>query len=205
VTPPVFFDDRWENVNLAVSSSTDLYAATARDRERIVSSRESRTILIVVDGSAASRRALAYVARIVGRRRGFRLCLIYLLPPLPPRLLESRGTEDPKAEEQLSAQLKVKQRRWISTAEAAARRTLVSAHTMLRKAGFTAKAVEARFSHPVGTRDAANEVLDLAQVHKCGTVVVGRDSVSWLRHLLRGDLAEELLRRAKGLTLWVVE
>src|SRR5438876_4229143 len=92
-------------------SSTDSYAATAHDRERIVSSRESRTILIVVDGSAASRRALAYVARIVGRRRGFRLCLIYLLPPLPPRLLECRGTKEPKAEEQFSAQLKIKQRR----------------------------------------------------------------------------------------------
>ena len=118
--------------------------------------------------------------------------------------MESRGTEDPKAEEQLSAQLKVKQRRWISTVEAAARRTLVNAHAMLREANITAKAVDS-FSHPVGTRDAANEVLDLAQVHKCGTVVVGRDSVSWLRHLLRGDLAEELLRRAKGLTLWVVE
>src|SRR5207244_3426527 len=95
--------------------ASDVDGVSTPFRERIVSSRESRTILIVVDGSAASRRALAYVARIVGRRRGFRLCLIYLLPPLPPRLLESRGTEDPKAEEQLSAQLKVKQRRWIST------------------------------------------------------------------------------------------
>ncbi len=170
-----------------------------------MTSRQRKTILIVVDGSAAARRALAYVARMVGRRRGFRLHLIHLLPPLPPQLLESRGAEDPKTEDELSDQLKLKQRRWISTVEAAARSTLITLQAMLRDAGIAAKAIDARFSHPVGIRDVANEVLDLAQVHQCGTVVVGRDHVSWLSQLLRSDLAEELLRRAKGHTLWVVE
>jgi nucleotide-binding universal stress UspA family protein len=163
--------------------------------------RARQTILLVVDDSAASRRALAYVAAIVGGRRGFGLCLVNVIPPFPPRLLESRGTEDPEGEQELNVQLKLKQRRWISTMERTAQRTLVNAVDLLREAGIKAQAVET----PAGSRRAADAILDLAEDRKCGTVVVGRQSVSWFRELFRMDLAEELIRRATGFTIWVVE
>jgi nucleotide-binding universal stress UspA family protein len=169
--------------------------------KKSIRKRQRNTILVVVDGSAASRRALAYVATIVRGRRGFSLCLTTVLPPFPPRLLESRGTEDPEGEEELNAQLKVKQRRWISTMERTAQRTLVNAVALLRDARIKAGAVET----PAGSRDAADAILDLARDRKCGTVVVGRESVSWFRQLFRSDLAEELVRRATGFTIWVVE
>jgi nucleotide-binding universal stress UspA family protein len=42
-------------------------------------------------------------------------------------------------------------------------------------------------------------------MRKCDTVVIGRKSLSWLRELIDGDPAEELVRRGKGFTIWVVE
>ena len=51
-------------------------------------------LLVLVDESPASKRAVSYVARMVGRRRGFQLCLAHLLPPLPAGLMEFRGAEN---------------------------------------------------------------------------------------------------------------
>jgi nucleotide-binding universal stress UspA family protein len=163
--------------------------------------RSCNSILVVVDASVASKHALSYVASIVGGRRGFRLCVANVLPPFPPRLLESRGTEDPEGEEDLNVQLKVKQERWTSSTERTARRTLVDAVALLREAGITTTAVET----PAGSRDVADAMLDLAEDRRCATVVVGRESVSWFSQLFRRDLAGELVRRAKGCTIWVVE
>lgn len=53
------------------------------------------TSLIAIDDSDASRRAVKYVSKFVGRRKGFRICLVHVLRPLPPALLEHGGSEDP--------------------------------------------------------------------------------------------------------------
>jgi hypothetical protein len=42
-------------------------------------------------------------------------------------------------------------------------------------------------------------------LRKCDTVVIGRDSLSWLGELIHGDPVEELVRQGKGFTIWVVE
>ena len=52
---------------------------------------------------------------------------------------------------------------------------------------------------------ATQEILKLAQVRKCDTVVIGRKSLSWLGKLIHGDPAEEFVRQGKGFTIWVVE
>ncbi len=55
-------------------------------------------LLLVVDESRSSKRAVTYVARTIGRRRGFQLCLAHLLLPIPPALLEFGGAENPDEE-----------------------------------------------------------------------------------------------------------
>ena len=45
-------------------------------------------ILVVVDKSLASMRAVTYVARVLGGRRGFRICLAHTLPSLPAAMME---------------------------------------------------------------------------------------------------------------------
>ena len=63
-------------------------------------------ILIAVNDTDASRKAVTYVARLMGGRADVHVRLFHVLPPTPPELLESGGTEDPNQEERLSAELR---------------------------------------------------------------------------------------------------
>ena len=48
-------------------------------------------LLVVVDNSLASMRAVEYVAQILGGRRGFRICLAHTLPSPPAGMTEFGG------------------------------------------------------------------------------------------------------------------
>lgn len=162
-------------------------------------------ILVAIDDSAASRNAAKYVAKLVGRRRGFRLCLVHVLPPLPPALLEHGGSEEPQKEAQLEAELRAEQERWTSKMKKAAQSGLNKASAILRNAGVPRRNLQAMFCEPAEGRDAADAILGMARECKCHTVVAGRQSVSWFHELFSQDLAEELLRRGKGFSVWLVE
>jgi hypothetical protein len=162
-------------------------------------------MLIVVDESAASERAVKYVGKFVGKRRGFHICLVQVLPPLPPRLLEHGGAEIPAKEAQLEAELKSEQRRWISHAKKRLQKVLDKARVILRKAGIPAAAMQTLFCEPEEGPYAAESILNMARECRSLTVVVGRKSVSWFHELFSQDLSEELLRHGKGFSVWAVE
>ena len=167
--------------------------------------RTNPKLLLVIDESSASKRAVAYVARMVGGRKGFRLCLAHVLPPLPSGLLEFRGAENPDEEKRLDAELKIKQRRFLALAREAAEEVLAGAFTTLRKAGVPRSMIETRFFASPNGNGAAGHILEMARAGRYHTVIVGRESVSWFRELVHGDIAEELVRHGRGLTIWVIE
>lgn len=164
-----------------------------------------KRLLVVLDGSAMSKRAVQYVASLVSRRRGFRLCLVHVLPPLPPRLLEHGGSEDPKKEACLQNELRLEREHWISTAKSAAQKHLDNARTDFRKNGVPAASIQTLFCDPGEGRNTADDILRMAGGCKCRTVVVGRESVSWFHELFSQELPEELLRRGKGFSIWIIE
>lgn len=166
---------------------------------------EITKLLVVVDNSPASIRAVTYVARILGGRRGFRVCLAHTLPSPPARMLEFGGAEDPRKEEWLEARLHASRALWVSAAKRKASGSLERAYGELRKAGFTRGEIELDFCFPSDRKNAPKEILTLARGHGCKTVVVGRRSLSWLRTLLQTNPADELVRLGKGFTTWVVE
>jgi nucleotide-binding universal stress UspA family protein len=165
----------------------------------------STRLLVVVDENKASKRAVSYVAQMVGRRREFKVCLVHTLSEIPASLIEYGGAKNPEEEEKLNGELHAEQKHWVLAAQEKAQPTLTRASAVLRKGGFAANAIEERFCFPADGRARADEILDLARKHKYHTVVVGSDSLSWLRQLLDGDPVEELLRRGKGFTIWIVE
>ncbi len=165
----------------------------------------SSKVLVVVDESPASERAVTYVAKIVGRQQSLRICLAHILPRLPPRLLEFRGAEHPQTERRLDAGLRHDQQRWMAGAKKKAQRALGMAAATLRRGGVPARALDVQVSEAVEGLGAADRVLELARTRQCDTVVVGRESVSWFRELVRSNLAEELVHRGRGFTIWVVE
>ena len=154
-------------------------------------------LLVVVDESPATKRALEYVARVASGHRDFRVCLAHALPSPPPALVELRGAEEDR--------LRAYKRRWISVVKMAERRALDRANAVLRRGGIEEKTIEAHYCNLVDASRATGEILGLARLRKCDTVVIGRDSLSWLGELIHGDPAEELVRKGKGFTIWVVE
>jgi nucleotide-binding universal stress UspA family protein len=165
----------------------------------------STRLLVVVDESKASKRAVSYVAQIVGRRQGFKICLVHALSEIPASLLEYGGGKNPEEEVKLDADLHAEQKQWVLAAQEKAQPTLTRASAVLRKGGLAANAIEERFCFPGDGPARIDEIFELAKKHKYRTLVVGSESLSWLRQLLGSDPVEELLRRGKGFTIWIVE
>jgi nucleotide-binding universal stress UspA family protein len=162
-------------------------------------------LLVVVDNSLASMRAVAYVAQVLGGRRGFRICLAHTLPSPPAAMMEFGGPEDYGKEEWLESRLRASRHLWASTAKRKASGSLIVAYAKLRRAGFARAEIEVHFCSPSDKKNAPQEILRLARERDCETVVVGRRSLSWLRELLHTNPADEIVRLGKGFTTWVVE
>lgn len=162
-------------------------------------------LLVVIDESEASKRAVSYVAGIIGGRGRFKVCLAHTLPEIPAHLIEHGGAEDPSEEEKLDRELHSDQNRWIVAARKEAQPILTRARAVLSKAGLTASSIEERFFDPAEGRARGDEILELARERKCHTIVLGSESLSRWRQLLGNDPVEELLRHGKGFAVWVVE
>ena len=57
----------------------------------------------------------------------------------------------------------------------------------------------------VNHEDLVNDILQAGRKDGCSTIVVGRESFSWLKEMFHHHVADELVRKAHGLTIWVVE
>jgi nucleotide-binding universal stress UspA family protein len=172
------------------------------DRARGISSFK---LLVVVDAAEASTRVLRYVGRLAAGCDGPELHLAYIAARLPPELLETGDAALPEREERLESNLRRKQRGWMAVADRKDWRVLRAAKATLQRAGVAAPRIFAYVSSPLDARRAADEVLVLARDHRCGTVVVGHRAHSWLRGLGGGHLADQLVRRAKGYAVWVID
>jgi nucleotide-binding universal stress UspA family protein len=157
---------------------------------------KTERLLVMVDESPGTKRTVDYLAKMIGRRRGFHVCLLHLLPPLPPELLEFGGAENPREEQKLDAELGRDQQAWIAAARNSARPALDDAIKALRKAGVCGREIDLEFSDPMDSRDTAGTVSGQAQAKRCHTIVIGHESHSWFRELAGGHLTEHLLRHA---------
>ena len=138
--------------------------------------------VVVVDDSPAAKRALSYVAKLIGGRRGFHIVLMHVSQPLPPDLLKTGPVAQVQATERLD---------W--------------AQKILRKGGISSQEFDFAFSNPTDANDAVKAVLKVARAQRCHTIVVAHYAHSWFREIFGDHLAEELLRKAEGFALWVVE
>ncbi len=167
--------------------------------------REVERLLLVIDGSPSCVNAVKYTAKMLGHRRGFRIHLFQLLPPLPPELLEFGGSENPRKERQLEAELRHEQQEWIASAQKLANPTLNTSVKLLNRAGISDRNVVREFSYPTEPRYAARTILDQAQADHCGTVILAHKAHSWFRELVGADLAEQILRHAHEISVWIVQ
>lgn len=162
-------------------------------------------MLIAVEDSEASMKAVAYVSQMVRGREHIQICLFHVLPPIPPKLLEFGGAENPNKETILSTDLKVAQAQWMEKAKNAAQPSLKTAQTILRNHGVSPHNISTDFSSSIHKLDVVREVLEAAKKWDCGTVVVGRHTLPWVQELFHRHIGEELVQKGQGFAVWVVE
>jgi nucleotide-binding universal stress UspA family protein len=159
-------------------------------------------ILLAVDESENSHRAVQYVGSLLRRTQDVTVTLFHVLIPLPRQLLEHGGSEDPSVEGRLDAQLHKDQESWYQKEREVKCPVLIKARDTLEKSGFDSARVVLKFGHE---EDVARSILEEAQSGPYETIVVGRHGTSGIRQIFVGGITDQLLRNAKGLAIWVVD
>lgn len=188
-----------------ISIAKDWVIEGAAEQEPATLTNRRENFLIAVEDSAASLKAVSYVSQIIRGRTDIHVRLLHVLPPIPPGLLEFGGAEQPQLEQRLSGELRQDQARWIETAKHNAQASLDKALAILLQGGLSPNTVSTSFSSPIHRPDVAQEILQVAQTWKCGTLVVGRHTRSWIKEIRSTHVGEALVRKGQGFAIWVVE
>ena len=159
-------------------------------------------ILIAVDGSEHSARALRYVGTLLRDTRDVQVTLFHVLKPMPRELLEHGGSEDPAEEIRLAKALQQDQENWVHAESTMEYPILVHALELFGKTGFPLDRATLKFGHE---DDIAQTILDEARTGGYGTIVVSRHGSNGMKRFFGGGITDQLLRDASGYTLWVVE
>ena len=159
-------------------------------------------ILIAVDGSEHSARALRYVGTLLRDAHDVQVTLFHVLKPMPRELLEHGGSEDPAVEIRLAKELQQDQANWVHAESVMEYPILVHALELFGKTGFPLDRVTLKFGQE---DDIAHTIIDEARTGGYGTIVVSRHGSNGMKRFFGGGITDQLLRDASGYTLWVVE
>ncbi|HED65921.1 MAG TPA: universal stress protein [Planctomycetes bacterium] len=157
-------------------------------------------ILIAVDDSPGSERAVNYVGRMLAGNDSARVRLFHVVEPFGPPWIAMHGDleEDSGSAEGPEARL-------IEEAQRRSRPTLDKMAGVLLEAGFDPDRLETSWFTAAREDSLPTEVLELAHEQGYGTVVVSRSALPWHRELFHSHLADRLVKKGEGLAIWVVE
>lgn len=165
----------------------------------------NKRLLVAVDDSDASRCAVEYVGAMIDGSPEFFVCLLHVLPVLPPHLLEFAGSENAELEETMDAEIENKQSEWLSQAKLAAQPLLEQATEVLRAAQVPAQAITTQFALASNVDALVRDIIKAAEMETCHTIVVGRETFTTLEKIFKKHVADELIRRCPGHTVWVIQ
>jgi nucleotide-binding universal stress UspA family protein len=149
---------------------------------------KDRHFLIAVDESESSKRAVLYVADIVGGFPGFAVTLLSIIPEPEDDFFDSE-------EEKVA---------WTEEKFEAAKKMLKNYQAIMVHAGFPPDKVHIR-SCVGDERSLSEAILGTRCDLSCCTVVVGRHHKSKTEEFLLGSTSTKLIREAKNCAVWVVE
>lgn len=145
-------------------------------------------ILVAVDETESSKRAVLYVADILGGFPGFRVTLMSVIPEPEEDFFEN-------AEERTA---------WTKKKLEDANHLLENYRQILIQSGFPKNKV--LFRACVGdAAELAEAILETRCDLTCCTVVVGRHHKSKTEEFLFGSTSSKLIHEAKNCAVWVVE
>ncbi len=166
-------------------------------------------ILVAVDDSDVSRRVARYVAQVVAGRTDVCVRLLSILPPIPASLLEHGGADDAQKEEQIEALMHAEREAFQQRARDDAEVVFADIKDVLRDGGVPDEIIEtetfADRIHIVGEiNQVVSDLLEVAEADGFGTIVIGRTRLARWPDLFRHHVAEELVHRARDVSVWVV-
>ncbi len=149
---------------------------------------KDKHLLIAVDESDSSRRAVLYVADFLGGFPGFTVTLLRIIPAPEEDFFENEAEENTWAAERLET----------------ANRMLANYREILIQSGFPENKV--RFRACVEeSRSFSDAILETRCDLTCCTIVVGRHHKSKTEEFLFGSTSNRLIHEAKNCAVWVVE
>jgi len=149
---------------------------------------KDKHLLIAIDESDSSRRAVLYVADFLGGFPGFRVSLLSIIPEPEQDFYETE------------AELKA----WVEEKIGNANKLLEHYRTILIQSGFPEDKV--RFHSCVGDAKSLSDVILAIRCDlTCCTVVVGRHHKTRAEEFLFGSTSNRLVHEAKNCAVWVVE
>jgi nucleotide-binding universal stress UspA family protein len=148
----------------------------------------NKNILIAVDESENARRAVFYVAELLGGIEGFEVTILHVIP-LPEEDFFPTASEKEK---------------WLSQYRVKIDAMLEGYRQILIAAGFHPNAVSVR-SPTRYCPSMAECILVERDEREYGTIVVGRQGLSRTEEFIFGSISSKIVTHARNCTVWVVE
>ncbi len=145
-------------------------------------------IVIAVDGSENSRRAVAYVGEMVDGLSGFRVTLLHVI-----HAPEEDFFSSPQERE-----------RWVRSGRKKVETWLADYQEMLLANGLDAGDVSLCTVERDGPSLARLILAEVTSL-KAGTIVVGRQGLSRKEEFLFGSVSKQIVSHARNCTVWVVQ
>jgi nucleotide-binding universal stress UspA family protein len=148
---------------------------------------EEKSILIAVDDTESGKRALLYVADMLGGMPGFRATILHIVPEPPEDYFPGeQEAEEWRVEREKKGALMVEQYK-----------------NVLAQSGFEEDKVETEVIVKA-CRSLAECIFEEVERLGACTVVVGRRGISTREEFLFGSTSNKLLRTAKNCAVWIV-
>lgn len=160
-------------------------------------------VLIAIDGSDASKKAVSFVGRTLGRSatKDVAVTLFHVVESLPDFVLSRTSSDD--AFRQVAHE-------WFEANRREGETLLVRQKEVLVDAGIPADAVQTKVEIKEGLPEArqvlaALSIIDEMQQGTYDVVCLGRRGGSVSGGSFPGSVAEKVLREARGKAVWVVD
>jgi nucleotide-binding universal stress UspA family protein len=162
-------------------------------------------VLVAIDDSTASERAVEYVGRLLADRYESRLKLLHVLTPVPAGLLDFEGARSPQGDWKVDEEFEQAREKWLRQGEVEYGPIFDRLAAILSDLGVPDGHVS-RGLAVAGPGDSVGRVMVReAKQHGCNTIAVGRGSLPWYEDMFHRHVSTDLVREAEGLTVWVVE
>lgn len=148
----------------------------------------NRNILIAVDDSDNARRAVSYVAQLLGTVKGFKVTLLHVIPQPEEDFFPTSAEKE----------------KWLGEYKARVDAMLESYRQILIREGFEPDDLSVRSPLRYCPSIAECILAESGEI-EYGTIVVGRKGRSRSEEFIFGSISNKIVSHARNCTVWVVE